>query len=63
MRSLILAAGLGSRLEHKTKHIPKAMVEVNGTPIITHQIRALQFNNINEVGVVLGYKSEIVLKT
>jgi|MDTC01.2.fsa_nt_gb choline kinase len=60
MRSLILAAGLGSRLEHKTKHIPKAMVEVNGTPIITHQIRALQFNNINEVGVVLGYKSEIL---
>ena len=60
MRSLILAAGLGSRLEHKTKHIPKAMIKVKGTPIISHQIRALLSNNIDEVGVVLGYKSEIL---
>ena len=62
MRGLILAAGLGSRLKHKTQDIPKAMIEVGGIPIITHQIKALLNNNINEVGVVLGYESKILEK-
>lgn len=60
MRALILAAGLGSRLRHMTANVPKAMVEVDGIPIITRQIRSLQENGIEEVGVVLGYKSDVL---
>ena len=60
MKALILGAGLGSRLQHKTEKIPKAMVEVDGLPIISHQLFALRENNINEVGVVLGYKGDIL---
>jgi len=60
MKALILAAGLGSRLKHKTKAIPKAMIDVGGQPIITYQISALLKNNINQIGVVLGYKSEVL---
>ena len=59
-RALILAAGLGSRLQHKTKEIPKALVEVKGKPIISHQLAALEKNNILDVGVVLGYKGELL---
>ena len=60
MKGLILAAGLGSRLKHKTKSIPKAMVEVAGLPIIYYQITALLKNNINQIGIVLGYKSDVL---
>ena len=60
MKGLILAAGLGSRLKHKTKVFPKAMVNVKNKPIISWQIEALKYNNVREVGVVLGYKSEIL---
>ena len=60
LKALILAAGLGSRLQHKTEKIPKAMVKVGGLPIISHQLFALQDNDINEIGVVLGYKGDIL---
>lgn len=60
MKGLILAAGLGSRLKHKTNDIPKAMVKVKNKPIISWQIDALKYNNIREIGVVLGYKSNVL---
>jgi len=60
LKALILAAGLGSRLEHKTEKTPKAMVKVSGLPIISHQLFALQANDIFEIGVVLGYKGDIL---
>lgn len=60
MKALILAAGLGSRLQHKTQNIPKAMVSISGLPIISHQINALEENKIFEVGIVIGYKANIL---
>lgn len=60
MKALILAAGLGSRLKYKTKDIPKAMIEINSKSIISLQIEALKFNKIKEIGVVLGYKRNVL---
>ncbi len=60
MRALILAAGLGSRLKQKTKNIPKALVQVNNKPIISFQIEALRNNKIKKIGIVLGYKSDVL---
>ena len=40
MKSIILAAGLGSRLNELTKNKPKSLVKVNGEPIIKYQIDA-----------------------
>ena len=62
MKALILAAGLGSRLHHKTKEIPKAMVQINGKAIISYQIEALKKNNIRNIAVVLGYKASTLRK-
>lgn len=60
MKALILAAGLGSRLKEATKETPKAMVKINFKPLISFQIEALKDNNITDIGVVLGYKSNIL---
>jgi len=62
MKALILAAGLGSRLKENTKNIPKALVEVNGIPIIEYQINALQKNNINDFIVVIGKFGEKIVE-
>ncbi len=49
MKAMILAAGLGSRLRHKTTDRPKALVEIDGKPIIQYQLSNLIKAGINEI--------------
>ena len=60
MKALILAAGLGSRLAPITDNIPKSMVPVNGKPILVKQIENLLDNNIKDITIITGYKSEVI---
>lgn len=62
MKSVILAAGLGSRLSPITNEVPKCMVPVNGIRIIDKQIDNLTKNGINDIAVVAGYKSDILVQ-
>lgn len=62
MKALILAAGFGSRLAPITDHCPKALVPVNGKPIIIKQIENLYKNNVMDITVVSGYKAEVLEK-
>ena len=57
-RAIIIAAGLGSRLKNFTKNTPKCMLEVNGKPIIEHQIDAYKSNGVETISVVRGYQKE-----
>lgn len=41
MHAMILAAGLGKRMRSLTKKMPKAMLEINGKPLIQHHIENL----------------------
>tara|TARA_Y100000590_G_C15730235_1_gene1016697 strand:+ start:2721 stop:3428 length:708 start_codon:yes stop_codon:yes gene_type:complete len=61
MKALILAAGLGSRLRPLTEKIPKAMVKFQGIELIKHQILTLYDQNINDITIVVGYKSEVLV--
>ena len=56
----ILAGGLATRLYPITKKIPKALVEVAGEPFITHQLRLLMRNGINEIVICVGYLGEMI---
>ena len=58
MKAIILAAGLGSRLEVLTKDKPKSLIKVNGKPIIKYQIDAYINAGISEIIIVLGYKCD-----
>lgn len=60
MKALILAAGLGSRLKYKTSDRPKALTVVSGRPILQRQIDALLECGMRDIGIVLGYKGEMI---
>jgi choline kinase len=60
MRALILAAGRGSRMGHLGADRPKCLVELEGEPLIARQIAALRRGGADEIGVVRGYRAEMI---
>jgi choline kinase len=60
MKSIILAAGLGSRLGTLTKDIPKATIEVASQPLIQRAVNFARKIGIDEIIVVGGYKFQRV---
>jgi choline kinase len=60
MRAIILAAGRGSRLRHLGGDRPKCLVELEGKPLIVRQIAALRRGGVDQIGVVRGYRAEMI---
>ena len=54
-RAVLLAAGLGSRMNPVTLETPKPLVNVNGTIIIESLLDALIEKEINDITIVTGY--------
>lgn len=54
-RAIIMAAGIGSRMQPVTLETPKPLVVVNGKRMIETVIDALHQNGIKEIYVVVGY--------
>ena len=61
MQAVVLAAGEGTRLRPLTEHKPKGMVEVDGTPILTHCFEQLIELGAEELLVVVGYKKQAII--
>lgn len=57
-RAIIMAAGMGSRMNPVTLDIPKPLVMVNGVRMIDTIISALLENNIYEIYIVIGHLKE-----
>lgn len=57
-RAIIMAAGIGKRMQPITFTIPKPLVKVNGIRMIDTVIRGLHANGITEIYVVVGYLKE-----
>ena len=60
MKAIILAAGRGSRMKDLTDECPKCLVALRGKTLLDLQLEALRAAGINEIGIVTGYKSELL---
>lgn len=58
MRAILLAAGVGTRLRPLTINTPKALIKINGVPMIERQIEFLREVGIKEIIIVTGYLNE-----
>jgi NDP-sugar pyrophosphorylase family protein len=59
-KAMILAAGFGTRLKPVTNYVPKALVKVNGIPMIETVIKHLAKYGINEIAVNAHYMPELI---
>jgi len=60
MRVVILAGGLGTRLQEETVARPKPMVEIGGMPIMWHLMKHYQHHGFNEFVIALGYLGDAI---
>jgi len=61
MKAIIFAAGLGSRLKPLTDNTPKALLIVNGKPLLAHAIEKLQHAGVTEIIVNVHHLAEQIV--
>ena len=61
MKAIIFAAGLGSRLKPLTDNTPKALLKVNGKPLLAHAIEKLQHAGVTEIIVNVHHLAEQII--
>ena len=57
-RAIIMAAGIGKRMQPLTLKTPKPLIKVNGVSMIDTVVEALHNNGITEIYVVVGHLKE-----
>lgn len=61
MECIVLAGGLGTRLQSVVADVPKCMAPVNGMPFLHYIFSYLQEQGCTRLILSLGYKHEVVL--
>ena len=57
-----MAAGRGTRISKHIGDIPKSMIDLGGTTLISHTIDMLHENGINDISIIVGFKHEVIEK-
>lgn len=60
MKVVILAGGLGTRLQEETVIKPKPMVEIGPQPILWHILKHFSQYGFDEFYIALGYKGDVI---
>ena len=58
--AVVLAGGLGTRIQHLLKEVPKPMAPVKGKPFLEWLVRYLAKQGIRKVVISAGYRAEII---
>jgi glucose-1-phosphate cytidylyltransferase len=62
MKTVIMAGGLGTRLQEETVTKPKPMVEVGREPLLWHILNIYSHHGFDEFIIALGYKGDWIKK-
>ena len=62
IRAVILAAGLGTRMEHLTQENQKGLVSVGTEPFLNASLREFYHAGVREIILVVGWKKEMVMQ-
>ncbi|MCY4582705.1 MAG: sugar phosphate nucleotidyltransferase [Chloroflexi bacterium] len=62
MKGVILAAGDGGRLRPFTYRTPKPLIRLRDRPLISYPLVAMAEAGIREVGIVVGYQADQIVK-
>lgn len=62
VKAMVLAAGLGTRLRPLTEKTPKALLMVDGRPLIYYSLKLLQKHGIRDVVINLHYLGDLIQK-
>jgi glucose-1-phosphate cytidylyltransferase len=60
MTVLILCGGRGTRLQERTREIPKPLVEIGGKPIVWHVVQIYASQGFERFLLLTGYKGELI---
>lgn len=63
MRALLLAAGRGTRISRYLSGMPKCTVDIGGEKLIRYTVDLLRSHGVTEIGIVLGYREEVIRQT
>lgn len=58
MIAVILAGGLGTRMGDICRETPKPLIEINGKPVLHHQIETLSSEGIKNFIIIVGHMSD-----
>jgi histidinol-phosphate phosphatase family protein len=59
-QAVILAGGLGTRLAARLGDLPKALVDVDGEPLLGRQLRLLQAHGFTDVLLLVNHRKEAI---
>jgi NDP-sugar pyrophosphorylase family protein len=60
MKAMILAAGVGSRLDPLTRNVPKPLVPIVNRPVIVHIIELLKKHGFTDIMINLHYLGDVI---
>jgi phosphoenolpyruvate phosphomutase len=59
-KAIIIAAGMGRRLQPYTDEMPKCLVPIGGRSILEHQLAAFRAHGVDEVVIIRGYLGDVL---
>ena len=62
MKAMIFAAGKGTRLKPLTENMPKALVKINGKPMLEHVITKLKDCGVQEIIINVHYLADQIIQ-